>query len=108
VSKRNPFGIRTLKQYPKALRHCREIAKEHGYAIGLHGSHTYDLDLIAAPWVDECATPDVLAAAIASGLGWYLHNSKKLQAHGRFSYLIYGPNRAHIDLSVMAKALENK
>lgn len=110
MANRSPFGIRTLKQYPKALRVARTIAEKHGYAIGLHGSRTYDLDLIAAPWADECSTPDELAIAITCALGWFLSNldlSGKVHApekpHGRKAYLIYGHDHAHIDLSVMPR-----
>lgn len=109
MSGRCPFGIRTLKQYPKALRVARAVAKKHGYAIGIHGSRTYDLDLIAAPWTEECSTADELADAIACELGWYLHRSLQgvlkpaEKPHGRRAYLIYGSNHAHIDLSVMPK-----
>lgn len=101
--KRNPFGIHTLKQYPKALRIAREVAKKHGYAIGLHGSRTYDLDLIAVPWVEECSTSEELAFAISDRLGWYLHTSISDKPHGRKGFLIYGSNHAHIDLSVMPR-----
>lgn len=108
---RKAFGIVTLKHYPKALRRAREVAKRLGYAIGLHGSRTYDLDLIAAPWADDCAAAEDLAVAIASDLGWYLHNRDKsgvvhatLKPHGRKAFLIYGPSHAHIDLSVMPRS----
>lgn len=109
MSGRNPFGIATLRQYPKALRHARAVANHHGYAIGLHGSRTYDLDLIACPWADTCSEPDLLATAIAQYLGWYLlmYNTNEIHVtkkpHGRRGYLIYGPHHAHIDLSVMPK-----
>lgn len=43
----------------------REAAREHGYAIGLHGSLRRDLDLIAASWRDGASDKDVLAHAIA-------------------------------------------
>lgn len=43
----------------------REAAREHGYAIGLHGSMRRDLDLIAVPWRDGASDRDVLAHAIA-------------------------------------------
>lgn len=103
MSGRKPFGIRTLKQYPKALRHAREVANRHGYAIGLHGSRTYDLDLIAAPWREDCCSAFDLSLAIASELGWYLHHQVTHKPHGRLGFLIYGPRHAHIDLSVMPK-----
>lgn len=107
---RKPFGIATLKQYPKALRHAREVAKEHGYAIGLHGSRTYDLDLIAAPWAEQCSDAETLAKAIAARLGWYLlinhpEGTTRItkKPHGRLAFLIYGPKHSHIDLSVMPR-----
>lgn len=108
MSGRNPYGIETLKQYPKALRHARAIAKPLGYAIGLHGSRTYDLDLIACPWTETCATPQDLAAALASGLGWYLHKKISEKPHGRLGFTLYSKiaGHAHIDLSVMPRIEE--
>lgn len=47
------------------LPSIREAAREHGYAIGLHGSLRRDMDLIAAPWRDGASDKDVLAHAIA-------------------------------------------
>lgn len=43
----------------------REAAREHGYAIGLHGSLRRDMDLIAVPWREGASDKDVLAHAIA-------------------------------------------
>lgn len=100
---RHPFGIHTLKHYPKALRLSREVAKSLGYAIGLHGSRTYDLDLIAAPWTEDCVDAEALALAIAKRLGWYLHARRTPKPHGRIGFLIYGPKHAHIDLSVLPR-----
>ena len=42
----------------------REAARECGYAIGVHGSLKRDLDLIAAPWVTDHATAEVLVRAV--------------------------------------------
>lgn len=53
------------KFYEQRLPFVREAAKEHGYAIGAHGSMRRDMDLIAVPWTDVVSTPDVLAHAIA-------------------------------------------
>lgn len=50
--------------YWRALPEIRRAAKEHGYAIGLHGSMRRDLDLIAVPWVEKYSTRDVLAEDI--------------------------------------------
>lgn len=50
--------------YRSRLPAIRETAKEHGYAIGVHGSLRRDLDLIAAPWREDASGADTLAAAI--------------------------------------------
>lgn len=42
----------------------REAARKHGYAIGLHGSARRDFDLMAMPWREGAARPDVLASAV--------------------------------------------
>lgn len=47
------------------LPSIREAAREHGYAIGLHGSLRRDMDLIATPWRNGASDKDVLAHAIA-------------------------------------------
>lgn len=51
--------------FESRLPAIREAAREHGYAIGLHGSMRRDLDLIAAPWRDGVSDRDTLAHAIA-------------------------------------------
>ena len=45
------------KAKPSFYAHCyfnlKEIAKELGYNLLLHGSVDRDLDIVAVPWVDE-------------------------------------------------------
>lgn len=47
----------------------RRLAESVGYALGVHGSLERDLDLIAAPWVDEAVSAEELAQHIATALG---------------------------------------
>lgn len=47
----------------------RSLAREVGYAIGVHGTLERDLDLIAAPWTDEAVGNHALIEHIAQGLG---------------------------------------
>lgn len=49
----------------------RELAREVGYAIGVHGTQERDLDLIAAPWTEDAATLNYreVMQHIADGLG---------------------------------------
>ena len=46
----------------------RELAREVGYAIGVHGSLERDLDLIAAPWTDSAVGNAELINHIAKGM----------------------------------------
>ncbi|MEZ0263008.1 MAG: hypothetical protein ACAH80_18530 [Alphaproteobacteria bacterium] len=50
--------------YMARLPAIRAAAKEHGYAIGLHGSTRRDFDLMAMPWRDGYSDKDTLAKAI--------------------------------------------
>jgi|WetSurMetagenome_2_1015567.scaffolds.fasta_scaffold876828_2 hypothetical protein len=50
--------------YETILPELRVIAKNHGYALGLHGTMTRDLDLIAIPWVENYSDKEDLAKDI--------------------------------------------
>ena len=60
---------RTIEQMQQFYLHrlpaIREAAREHGYAIGVHGSQRRDFDLMAMQWREDAADPDTLAHAIA-------------------------------------------
>lgn len=51
----------------------RELAREVGYAVGVHGSQERDLDLIAAPWTEGAVSAEALAQHIAAGLDGRVH-----------------------------------
>jgi hypothetical protein len=91
----------------------REIAREHGYAIGVHGSLNpeRDIDLIAAPWVKWAHAPRTLMLAV-NRLP-YLHRVKQHDLTnpmplGRMGY-VWLISRRHascpryVDLSVMPR-----
>lgn len=99
-----------------------EIAREHGYALGLHGSLHRDLDLIAVPWVDEVSSPETLIEALResiSGLilptgtkggrfdpasGTFVEaiiESPSHKPHGRLAWNIHLDGGLFIDISVM-------
>jgi hypothetical protein len=72
----------------------RNIAKEHGWAIGEHGSMVRDIDLIAVPWTADAAAPEVLAAAIVRVTGYNRHGTSLGQPRpgGRRSILLVHEN----------------
>jgi len=63
------FKARTIDEmqsfYFSRLPAIREAARQHGYAIGLHGSARRDFDLMAMQWTSEASNKDTLAHAIA-------------------------------------------
>lgn len=82
----------------------RELAREAGYAIGVHGSQERDFDLIASPWVDTCSDAVDLMIHIADGINGKLIGTVEKKPHGRLgcNIQIDGYYKV-IDLSVCAK-----
>lgn len=96
------------------------VAREHGYAIGEHGSRERDYDLIACPWTDEAADAETLVQALTSVEGVLLKEKPsrvdgtprwpekfpRHRPHGRLTWVfLFAPAIAggprYIDLSVM-------
>lgn len=89
------------------IHRIRTLAREVGYAIGVHGTMERDLDIIAMPWVAEAVMPMELAQHIASGLdGIVLDYQIQDKPCGRWSCNI-SPSGwfKMIDLSVMPPSL---
>lgn len=98
--------------YLSRLPAIREAAKEHGYAIGVHGSMRRDLDLIAAPWRDGASNADTLVEAIQKTACGFTQSKYQWEQKpaGRVSISVpicwtyrHGVlSDGHIDLSVLA------
>lgn len=86
------------------LAKIRQLAREVGYSIGLHGSLKRDVDLIAAPWTEQAAGNADLVEHLCVGLpaervGW-----AEYKPHGRVAVTLqidgyFKP----IDLSIMPR-----
>ncbi len=91
-----------------------EIAREHGYALMIHGTMQRDFDLVACPWIDEAKDGEVLMRALAEAvavrvgddplIGYEMRSAPR--PHGRVGWSILlehgeGKSEAYIDLSVM-------
>lgn len=99
-----------VKRYPEALRITREIAREHGYAIAVHGSETRDLDLIAVPWTELASDPVTLIDAIGLAIPAYLTESTaegepwpRKKPHGRLCWSLHLGGGPYLDISVMPR-----
>lgn len=101
-------GRRTLDELVEEIR---AVAREHGYALAVHGSRRRDLDLLAVPWVDEVSGPDALVGALEAALDLVKIRGPKEKPHGRRGYILCGrrwredleglPEHQPIDLSVV-------
>lgn len=91
-----------------------EIAREHGYALAVHGSINRDLDLIAVPWVEEVKPATELVEAlrecVCGNIRSYVRGAggndvcvnPENKPHGRVAWSIHMQYpHLYIDLSVM-------
>lgn len=65
-----------------------EIAREHGYALAVHGSLSRDLDMIAVPWTENAVDPSALIDAIERCTGAALTGPPQTKPHGRIAYTL--------------------
>ncbi len=64
------------------------IAKSHGYALAVHGSVNRDFDLIAVPWVEEPAPPQMLIDEICKQFDIKQNEKPTLHHHDRMVYTL--------------------
>lgn len=110
---------KTAKGYVAIIGLLSDVAKQHGYALGVHGTLGRDLDLIAVPWIEEAADHEKLIEAMAHVAGGkvpvmfqddsgQLCDNPILRPHGRLGYVIHLGGGPYIDVSVMPKTTNEK
>lgn len=67
------------------FRRIWQVARTHGYAVGLHGSMKRDVDLIAVPWSHPAASPDELIDAICDAINARRATLVERKPHGRLA-----------------------
>lgn len=96
-----PLGSALYPMYYVAMA---KICREHGYALGVHGSLGRDFDVVAVPWVQEASSEDVLIEALKTTGFMEGNPSQKDGPHGRRRYVFIGygsEESGYIDFSVM-------
>ncbi len=85
----------------------RQVAREYGYALALHGSLVKDLDVLAVPWTKDACDAETLAEALrACSGGFFVGGDATAMPHGRLAWTIHlGAPGGYIDLSVMPRLL---
>lgn len=64
---RNPAGselsaLICAKAIDLALATMRNIAREYGHTLAVHGSLARDIDLVAVPWTEQAGDPEKMIA----------------------------------------------
>lgn len=80
-------------------------AREAGYALGVHGSMGFDLDLIACPWVDDAIDAQDLIRTLCDAIALDpVHCSAvsgpASKPHGRVAWVIPLGSGLALDVSV--------
>lgn len=94
------------------IEKVREVARDCGYAVAVHGSRQRDLDLIAVPWTEHAIAPQHLVDALLErlpNLSLKPHPEPALltnptrMPNGRIAWALMGaPACQYLDLSVFA------
>lgn len=104
--------------YATLIPRLREVAREHGYALALHGTMNRDCDLALIPWVETASDVMTLVKALREASGGFFKNptcdevwsDEQLLKEasgmpmGRISFAIHfahdGGNGPYLDISV--------
>jgi len=79
-----------------------EVARKHGYALAIHGSLQRDFDLIAIPWTESPAQPEIVVAELTAEFGLKSVGDIGHKPHGRIVYtLACGWGECFLDLGFM-------
>lgn len=98
----------------------RRVARQHGYALTVHGTLRRDIDLVAIPWTEDASPAPMLAEAIRSeaqrtsptGFAgmmapettrYFRDGCPKAKPHGRLCWSFHLGRGPYIDLSVMPR-----
>lgn len=102
--------VRQVHEYCDLLLPAlREVARQNGYAIAVHGSLERDIDLIVVPWCEMALDHSMVisslftvVSAVFGGTGTKLHEPCE-KPHGRLAYVISFCGEHFIDLSIMPR-----
>lgn len=109
----SPHAARTKEYYELLIGPLRHVAERCGYALAVHGSLAYDIDLVAIPWrpvspIDPASLAEHIrqTAEVIIGMAFVSEGDKNQPTKkpwGRLAWSFYlapepGP---YIDLSVI-------
>lgn len=114
LAKRVVLGGQTTRYLERNYSVLAKCARNHGYALTVHGSMLRDVDLVAIPWVRRCHAPSTLMKALkgivlamAGNEKVYVRINKEptLKPHGRLGWSLYFSRDAYLDVSIAAASI---
>lgn len=99
-----------MSLYEDQLPLIRQVAREHGYAVGFHGTGERDCDLIACPWVEWAEPAEYLIEAIRRAVDGVIlegviagraYENPAHRPHGRRAWAIQIGAGRYFDISVI-------
>jgi len=112
LAKRVLLGGQTTRYLERRYKVLAQCARNHGYALTVHGSMLRDIDLVAIPWIAQGKALSTLAKAmfrivkVMSGREQvYVRMDRKptKKPHGRLAWAIHFSRDAYLDLSVVRR-----
>lgn len=100
MTERENFSPAYVALYPMLT----EIAREHGYALAVHGSVKRDFDLVAVPWEGIPTHPEVLFDSMRKAIAkhWDVAaQGPELKPHNRFAWSLTLGSGSYLDISIM-------
>lgn len=83
-----------------------EIARQHGWALAIHGSLAKDFDLVAIPWTENLAEPQQVVDYLVAEFSITQTNGWTTREHGRqVTTLCIAYGDCFIDLSFMPRKI---
>lgn len=88
--------------YACLYQRLAQVARDHGYALAMHGSLVADLDLVAVPWTPDAVSDMALASALAAAVPGSLHADQWTQPRpgGVKKHIIHLGGGPYLDLCV--------
>lgn len=87
----------------------QEKLQEIGYCLTVHGTMIRDFDIVAIPWIEECASAEEVLKLVIETTGGFIAEGDQveLKPHGRKAWSIQLGGGPYIDLSVMPKSFDS-
>lgn len=91
--------------YAASYPDLAKLVRTHGYALACHGSLQRDFDLVAIPWTEDAAEPQVVVDDICTKFAFRQIGEPGAKPHGRRAWSIsIGHGWCALDLSFMPRS----